>query len=307
LRDPIADSDQEPKFEGATPVGLRRPHDRAPVVNGRSRDVRLCYGLIVIEYHDSGKSRFRERRNHDRESGFALAVFNLHDASILASHAWEVRRRVGREQPRTEARIDSEQVTTGQDSIDRKPSPLIRSARRGGGVALRPLVRGKVSGHGARADRPSPAPVDNAPDADGHPRPPRPEKPARTCPEAQDAFRSTRPRIDGKATPSVCDRASGPGRGRLLPRGNDRDVRDQQREALETIRQERERLRDSAETARAANEQNRGAAEAARDAMVDGMRATADTLNATLEQMKVVEEMRRTLREIRDVHKLACD
>src|SRR5688572_23948110 len=76
-------------------------------------------------------------------------------------------------------------------------------------------------------------------------------------------------------------------RGRLLARGNDRDVRDQQREALETIRQERERLRDSAETARAANEQNRGAAEAARDAMVDGMRATADTLNATLEQMKV--------------------
>ena len=83
-----------------------------------------------------------------------------------------------------------------------------------------------------------------------------------------------------------------------------RNVRDQQREALETIRQERERLRDTAETARAANEQNRGAAEAARHAVVDGVRATADTLNATLEHMKLVEEMRRTLREIRDVHKL---
>jgi flagellar biosynthesis/type III secretory pathway protein FliH len=83
-----------------------------------------------------------------------------------------------------------------------------------------------------------------------------------------------------------------------------RDVRDQQREALETIRQERERLRESAETARAANEQNRGAAEAARHAVVDGVRASADTLNATLEQMKMVEEMRRTLRDIRDVHKL---
>jgi len=32
--------------------------------------------------------------------------------------------------------------------------------------------------------------------------------------------------------------------------------------------------------------------------------ATADILNATLEQMEVVEEMRRTLRDIRDVHKL---
>ena len=38
--------------------------------------------------------------------------------------------------------------------------------------------------------------------------------------------------------------------------------------------------------------------------MVNGVGATADSLNATLEQMKVVEEMRRTLRDIRDVHKL---
>jgi len=83
-----------------------------------------------------------------------------------------------------------------------------------------------------------------------------------------------------------------------------RDVRDQQREALEAIRQEHEQLRDTAETARATNEQNRGAAEAARHAVVDGVRATADTLDATLEHMKVVEEMRRTLRDIRDVHKL---
>jgi len=32
--------------------------------------------------------------------------------------------------------------------------------------------------------------------------------------------------------------------------------------------------------------------------------ATAETLQATLEQMKLVEEMRRTLRDIRDGHKL---
>jgi methyl-accepting chemotaxis protein len=83
-----------------------------------------------------------------------------------------------------------------------------------------------------------------------------------------------------------------------------RDVRDQQREALETIRQEHEQLRDTAETARAANEQNRRAAEAARHAVVDGVRKTADTLDATLEHMKAVEEMRRTLRDVRDVHKL---
>ena len=83
-----------------------------------------------------------------------------------------------------------------------------------------------------------------------------------------------------------------------------RNVRDQQREALETIRQEQEQLRNTAETARAANEQNRGAAEAARHAVVDGVRATTDTLNATLEQMKVVEGMRRTLRDLRDEHKL---
>ena len=83
-----------------------------------------------------------------------------------------------------------------------------------------------------------------------------------------------------------------------------RNVRDQQREALETIRQEQEQLRDTAETARAANEQNRSIAEAERHAVVDGVRATADTLNATLEHMKVVEAMRRTLRDIRDVHKL---
>jgi len=83
-----------------------------------------------------------------------------------------------------------------------------------------------------------------------------------------------------------------------------RDVRDQQREALETIRQEQEQLRHTAETARAVNEQDRGAAEVARHAVVNGVGATADILNATLEQMKVVEEMRRTLRDIRDVHKL---
>ena len=83
-----------------------------------------------------------------------------------------------------------------------------------------------------------------------------------------------------------------------------RDVRDQQREALETIRQEQEQLRHTAETARAANEQNRRAAEAARHAVVDGVRTTADTLDATLEHMKAVEEMRRTLRDVRDVHKL---
>ena len=83
-----------------------------------------------------------------------------------------------------------------------------------------------------------------------------------------------------------------------------RNVRDQQREALETIRQEQEQLRDTAETARAANEQSRSVAEAERHAVVDGVRATADTLNATLEHMKVVEGMRRTLRHIRDVHKL---
>jgi len=38
--------------------------------------------------------------------------------------------------------------------------------------------------------------------------------------------------------------------------------------------------------------------------VVDAVRATADTLNASLEQMRVMEDMRRTLREIRDVHKL---
>jgi hypothetical protein len=43
--------------------------------------------------------------------------------------------------------------------------------------------------------------------------------------------------------------------------------------------------------------------------VVDAVRATADTLNASLEQkqMKVVEEMRRTLREIKDVNKLASN
>lgn len=83
-----------------------------------------------------------------------------------------------------------------------------------------------------------------------------------------------------------------------------RNVRDQQREALETIRQGQEQLRDTAETARAVNEQNRSVAEAERHAVVDGVRAIADSLNATLEHMKVVEAMRRTLRDIRDVHKL---
>jgi hypothetical protein len=38
--------------------------------------------------------------------------------------------------------------------------------------------------------------------------------------------------------------------------------------------------------------------------VVDAVRATADTMSASLEQMQVVEDMRRTLREIRDVHKL---
>ena len=83
-----------------------------------------------------------------------------------------------------------------------------------------------------------------------------------------------------------------------------REVRDQQRAALDTIRQEQEQLRNTAETARAANEQNRSVAEAERHAVVDGVRATADTLNATLEHMKVVEGMRRSLRDIRDMHKL---
>jgi len=40
---------------------------------------------------------------------------------------------------------------------------------------------------------------------------------------------------------------------------------------------------------------------------MDAVQATAETLEATLEHMKVVEEMRRTLRDIRDVHKLASN
>jgi cell fate (sporulation/competence/biofilm development) regulator YmcA (YheA/YmcA/DUF963 family) len=38
---------------------------------------------------------------------------------------------------------------------------------------------------------------------------------------------------------------------------------------------------------------------------MDAVNATAEALEATLKQMHVVEEMRRTLREIRDVNKLA--
>ena len=46
------------------------------------------------------------------------------------------------------------------------------------------------------------------------------------------------------------------------------------------------------------------AADAARHAAMDGVHVTAETLQTTLENMKIVEEMRRTLREIRDLHKL---
>jgi len=38
--------------------------------------------------------------------------------------------------------------------------------------------------------------------------------------------------------------------------------------------------------------------------VVDAVRATADAMSGSLEQMEVVEGMRRTLREIRDMHKL---
>ena len=86
-----------------------------------------------------------------------------------------------------------------------------------------------------------------------------------------------------------------------------REVRDQHREALETVREERELLREAAETARTAGEEARVAAEAARHATIDAVHATAESLQATLEHMKVVEEMRRTLRDIRDVNKLASN
>ena len=76
-----------------------------------------------------------------------------------------------------------------------------------------------------------------------------------------------------------------------------RELRDQHREAFETIRKEGERMREVGETARSA-------AEAARHVAMELVRATADTLLATLAHMQVVEEMRRTLREIRDAHKL---
>ena len=56
-------------------------------------------------------------------------ITHVEDALLeLARNAREVRRRVGREQPRTDARVDSDQVATGQNSIDRKPSALIRQA-----------------------------------------------------------------------------------------------------------------------------------------------------------------------------------
>jgi cell fate (sporulation/competence/biofilm development) regulator YmcA (YheA/YmcA/DUF963 family) len=47
--------------------------------------------------------------------------------------------------------------------------------------------------------------------------------------------------------------------------------------------------------------------DAARHAVVDTVRATADALNASLEQMQIVEDMRTTLREIRDLNKLAAN
>jgi multidrug efflux pump subunit AcrA (membrane-fusion protein) len=75
-------------------------------------------------------------------------------------------------------------------------------------------------------------------------------------------------------------------------------------ETADSARIASEEARMAAETARTASEDARVATDAARHAVVQAVRATADALNASLEQMRVVEDMRRTLREIRDVHKL---
>ena len=45
-------------------------------------------------------------------------------------------------------------------------------------------------------------------------------------------------------------------------------------------------------------------AEATREATAGAVQATAETLAATLENMQVVEDMRRTLRDIKHLHKL---